>query len=84
MVSAGQMLSLDDLCVWFGVVGIAVVTSLAGSGNPGFADGVGTQASFHQLWDVAVDANGHLFVADANNQRVRKISSTGGVFEALC
>ncbi len=60
------------------VVGITVVTSLAGSGNPSFADGEGTQASFSYPPSVIVDASGSVFVADANNQRIRKISPTGG------
>ncbi len=56
---------------------IAVVTSLAGSGNQGFADGAGTQASFRNPYGLAVDASGTAFVADYENQRIRKISSTG-------
>jgi hypothetical protein len=66
--------------VFFDVVGIAVVTSLAGSGNRAFADGVGTQASFNLPYSVAVDASGNVFVADANNHRIRVIFPTGGTF----
>jgi DNA-binding beta-propeller fold protein YncE len=63
------------------VIGIAVVTSLAGSGNLGFADGVGTQASFIYPQGVAVDSSGNIFVADWDNNRIRKISPTGGTFD---
>ena len=60
-------------------VGIAVVTSFAGS-KKSFADGVGTQASFNNPYGVAVDASGNVFVADANNHRIRVILPTGGTF----
>jgi type IX secretion system substrate protein/NHL repeat-containing protein len=56
-----------------------VVTTLAGSGIAGFADGTGTAAQFDQPTDVAVDASGNVYVADFNNQRIRKITSAGEV-----
>lgn len=48
-----------------------VVTTAAGNGV-GSADGVGTAASFWNPKDVAVDANGNLFVADKSNYLIRK------------
>jgi serine/threonine-protein kinase len=59
---------------------VAVVTSLAGSGSGGSADGVGTQASFNYPQGVAVDVSGTVFVADTYNYRIRKISPTGGTW----
>jgi hypothetical protein len=74
--------SFSAIFVFFLVlIGKAVMTSLAGSGNHGFADGVGTHASFRNPYGVAVDASGNAFVADYGNQRIRKISSTGGTSE---
>ncbi len=64
----------------FVVLWIAVVTSLAGSGQQAFADGVGMQASFNLALGVAVDASGNVFVADVQNNRIRKISPTGGTW----
>ncbi len=55
-----------------------VVSTVAGTGKAGSADGQGTQASFSSPWGVAVDAQGHVFVADSGNHRIRRISPTGG------
>jgi sugar lactone lactonase YvrE len=60
-----------------------VVSTVAGSqGNNGFADGTGSAAMFDNLMGVAVDGQGNVFVADVNNNRIRKIAS-GGVVSTL-
>jgi hypothetical protein len=59
----------------------AVVSTLAGGGNGTrgtFADGNGTNAGFWFPYGVAVDASGNVFVADQNNQRIRKVTADGG------
>jgi sugar lactone lactonase YvrE len=54
--------------------------TLAGSaGNSGSADGTNTSASFNRPWSVAVDTNGNIFVADENNNLIRKVSAAGVV-----
>ncbi len=45
------------------------VTTLAGSGFPGFADGSGTNAAFTYPHDVAVDSAYNCYVADCRNHR---------------
>lgn len=59
-----------------------VVTTLAGSGRPGSADGTGPEASFSGPRGVAVDGAGNVYVADTNNNRIRRIAA-GGVVTTL-
>ena len=56
-----------------------VVTTLAGDGNASFLDGQGSATRFNYPQGVAVDSGGNVYVADKNNNRIRKITSTGAV-----
>jgi sugar lactone lactonase YvrE len=51
-----------------------VVTTLAGNGTIGFADGGGTSARFNDPMGIAVDDSGVVYVVDQNNHRVCKIT----------
>lgn len=55
------------------------VTTIAGSGDAGFKDGAGTEAQFDGPIGIAVDKQGNIFVADAYNDRIRKIATDGSV-----
>lgn len=55
------------------------VTTFAGQGIPGFADGKGREALFHGPDTIAIDQNDNLYVADADNFRIRKITPDGVV-----
>jgi sugar lactone lactonase YvrE len=56
-----------------------LVSTLAGSGKAGSDDGLGTAASFNSPTGVAVDQNGNVYVADQDNDMIRKISAEGMV-----
>lgn len=51
-----------------------VVTTIAGDGTAGFGNGAALSAKFDFPVDVAVDRDGAIYVTDANNHRIRKIS----------
>jgi sugar lactone lactonase YvrE len=56
-----------------------VVTTLAGLGTPGKLDGTGTAASFKFPSGLAADSSGNVYLADTDNQVVRKITPAGVV-----
>ena len=56
-----------------------VVTTLAGNGSPGNTDGTGTEARFNGGRDIVMNSQGDLFVADLNNNTIRKVTQAGVV-----
>ena len=60
-----------------------VVTTLAGTANSiGSVDGAGSAAMFYAPIGLALDSAGNIYVADYNNQTIRKVTS-GGVVTTL-
>jgi trimeric autotransporter adhesin len=56
-----------------------VISTIAGTGSAGFGgDGfAATSALLNHPYDVIVDASGNVYVADAGNNRIRKINTSG-------
>ena len=62
-----------------------VITTVAGNGTAGFS-GDGQQAASAELnapFGVAVDSQGHLFIGDAGNDRIREVNLTTGVISTV-
>jgi DNA-binding beta-propeller fold protein YncE len=55
------------------------VTTVAGTGRPGFKDGPGSLAQFNSPQGLRVDAQGVVWVADTFNHRIRRIDLDGTV-----
>lgn len=55
------------------------VSTFAGSGSMGKADGQGEAASFSYPTGITIDAADNLYVADSAGNRIRKISPSGAV-----
>lgn len=56
---------------------LGIVSTLAGNGTPGYQEGMGTGAQFYDPNSIALDAAGNIYVADAANNRIRKITPDG-------
>ncbi|WP_211465204.1 NHL repeat-containing protein [Collimonas silvisoli] len=62
------------------ITAAGVVTTLAGAaGNPGNADGGGARAQFNFPRGIAIDSAANLYIADTNNNTIRKLGQSGDV-----
>jgi len=63
-------------------IATGVVTTLAGSGSEGSADGTGAAASFDHPVGITTDGT-HLYVTDSWNYKIRKIEIATGVVSTM-
>lgn len=63
----------------------AQIDTIAGNGTCGFAgdDGPATSASINQIFSLALDAQGNLYLADNGNNRVRMINASHGLITTV-
>lgn len=63
------------------VLATGIITTVAGTGVPGFnGDNIkATEAQLNGPTGLAVDEAGNLYIADSNNQRIRKVSPDGTI-----
>ena len=66
-------------------VATGIITTVAGNGTPGFSGdgGPATSASMFAPYGVAVDAHENLFIADFENQRVRRVDGVSGTITTV-
>lgn len=55
------------------------VSTFAGDGTAGYADGTASQSRFNNPQGVAIAPDGAIIVADTDNHRIRRIASDGAV-----
>jgi DNA-binding beta-propeller fold protein YncE len=62
-----------------------IITTVAGNGNIGFSGdgGPATSANLTGPSDVALDAAGNIFIADAGNHRVRRVDIRTGIITTI-
>ncbi len=69
------------LAVWSACYGQGVITTVAGNGTLPFSGdgGPATKAGLGIPPDVAVDGAGNLYIVDRNNNRIRKVDTSGTI-----
>lgn len=77
--SAGYIYVADDGQRIRKVSPAGYVITLAGNGSTTFADGAAAVATFNAPRGIVVDPSGTVYVTDANNNRIRKVTSDGTV-----
>ena len=83
LAAVAALLGVCGLAV-AGTSGTATITTVAGTGVQGFSGdgGPATSAQLREPAALAVDAAGSLFIADAKNNRVRRVSPDGVITTA--
>jgi uncharacterized protein (TIGR03437 family) len=75
--SAGNVYIADTFNNCIRKVSGGVITTVVGTGAQGFGgdNGPAASAQLYWPWGLAVDSAGNLYIADSNNNRVRKVSN---------
>ena len=72
------------LLVVCGCFHVGVVSTFAGSGSGGWADGVGTSARLSGPAGVSVDSSGAICITENTGRRIRMITSDGEEVPGMC
>ena len=65
--------------------GTGIITTVAGTGEGGFSGdgGPGTSARLFNPGGVAVDGGGNVFIADSENNRIRRLAAGAGIIATV-
>lgn len=65
--------------------GFRLITTVAGNGSGAYAGdgGPATEASIRTPYDTWVDAGGNIYIADTDNNRIRKVDGASGVITTV-
>ena len=57
------------------------ISTIAGNGTAGYSGdgGLATSAQLNEASSIAIDASGNLYIADYNNNRIRKVDNKGNI-----
>jgi sugar lactone lactonase YvrE len=82
--SSGNLYVADQRNERIRKVTAGVITTVAGNGTVGFSGdgGLATNAQLYYPEGIAVDGSGNLYIADSDNQRIRKVN-TGGTISTI-
>ncbi len=83
--SAGNLYIADTFTNRIRKVSAGIITTVAGTSAQGFKGdgGAATSAWLNTPVGVAVDAAGNLYIADSQNNRVRKVKAAGGAISTV-
>lgn len=62
---------------------VATVTTIAGTGSVGSANGPALSSTFYCPWGITADANGDLYIADEYNRLIRKYTAASATISQL-
>lgn len=77
--ATGNIYVSDTFAYMIRKISGTTVSTLAGNNVGGAANGTGAAASFNDPAGIAIDASANIFVADADNNQIRKVTPTGVV-----
>jgi trimeric autotransporter adhesin len=85
--ASGNIFIADTVnnCIRMVTVGTGVISTMAGSVNPGYS-GDGKQATSAALSSprtVTADASGNIYIADADNNRIRMVTVSTGIITTV-
>lgn len=84
---AGNLYIADvsNNCIRKVTASTGVISTVAGTTVPGFSGdgGAATAAKLYQPFSVALDASDNLYITDASNNRIRKVTASTGVISTI-